>query len=232
MPRRLCAVDYRRAVREAGGVPVLIGKGDEESALNCDALIFSGGVDIQPSLFPLRKEDAALRESDLARQNRISVDPKRDAYELPLARKALAGSMPVLGICRGMQTLNVAAGGALILHLPAWSSSVQHRFPRGTQRPIHNVETVAGSDFASLAGDGEMTVNSYHHQGISEAELAPGLKAVAHSADGLIEALEMQGHPYFFAVQWHPERAKDAEVRERFRVLFEELISAARNRRR
>lgn len=226
--RSVALQDYRKAVREAGGIPVVLNQGDDARAWECQGLIFSGGVDIHPSQIPGHSQDAGLSDAELAEKYQMTTQPARDAFELPLARKALISSIPVLGICRGFQTLNIAAGGGLILHLPDWSTKVCHRYKSRGANPGHTVEIARGSNFAAVTGAGETAVNTYHHQGITDVELAPGLKAVAYAGDGLIEALEKPGRGFFFAVQWHPERSRDAAVKERFRMLFEELISAAR----
>ena len=230
IPRRLASIDYRKAVWESGGMPVMIGRSDVGKALECDGLILSGGWDIDPSLYPRRPEDEAISDGELIHRYVVRPELKRDLYELPLARQALESDIPVLGICRGIQVLNVAEGGGLIPHIPAWSDSVRHRFRTGEKHPLHLVDVTSNSDFAAVMGSGAMEVNSYHHQGLTDKELSPMFRAVAYSSDGLVEAFEKPGHRYFLAVQWHPERFRDAGIRDRFKPLVDELVSSARNR--
>ncbi len=228
--------DYRSAVEEAGGEAVFITPADPSIAASCDALLFSGGKDIHPSLYPRRPQDAHLSDAELIEACSIEVDGPRDAFELPLARRALEERRPVLGICRGFQLLNVAAGGSLVGDIPqALGSAVVHRVLSESSDPedpdpcpLHRIRSADGTLFAGLAGPGAHEVNTYHHQGVTEAELAPGLRAAACAEDGIIEAFELPGHPFCLAVQFHPERRKDAAVREGFAVLFRALVAAAR----
>jgi len=226
------AACYRAAIREAGAVPVSIGPDDLARIAECQGLLFTGGRDIHPSLYPRRPEDQRLSDDEVIAKYKLSLAPQRDAFELPLARRALAEGIPSLGICRGFQVLNVAAGGKLVPDIPSCvSGTVKHHFDKGEGAPRHTVDVQADTLFAQITGAGEATpVNTYHHQGITQTELAQGLTAAAVAPDGVIEAVEMPGHPFFLAVQWHPERRKDAEIKERWQTLFEELVRKAAER--
>lgn len=226
--RARTAADYKRAVREAGGWPVLIGQGQEHLLDECQGILFTGGLDIHPGLYPRREEESGLTDDEVIRRFQLEVEERRDAYELPLARGVLERKIPVLGICRGCQTLNVAAGGTLVPDIPrCLPHAIPHKLPGGTQAR-HPVDIRSGSLLAELIGATCAVVNTYHHQGATEAEIAPGLRVAAQTADGVAEALEMPSHPFFMGVQWHPERRRDTEVAGLCRPLFSALVDAAR----
>lgn len=146
-------------------------------------------------------------------------DPDRDALELELVRRATAQDVPILGICRGFQVLNVALGGALVQH-------VQGHRPAGTEVVTHVVTALPGSRLAALYGDAPFRVNSRHHQAVTDERLAPGLRATAY-ADGLVEAFESSAHRFLVGVQWHPERVKDGiDHPERIFASFVEATAA------
>ncbi len=188
--------NYSEAVTLAGGLPVMVANLEaglaEAYARNHDALLLTGGGDMDPGIF------GATPDRDLG-----SVDPERDAFELALYAAFREVGKPVLGVCRGCQVINVAHGGQLHQHLPSVDGTHQHdqRDLRGF--PSHPVELVAGSRLASAYGATRVTTNSYHHQAISE--LGAGLSAVARAADGVVEAIEATNGPTVVAVQWHPE---------------------------
>jgi len=183
---------YARAVHEAGGVPVHIpfGLGDpREFAADMiaivDGLLIPGGADISPGLY------GADPDPDLE-----AVEPERDRQETALFDAAAAVGMPVLGICRGIQMMNVHAGGTLVQHVPTHA-----RFDGQPGTPVHKVEFAPDSTAARLFGT-VREVNSLHHQAI--AEVAPGFKPTGFAQDGTIEAIEHETLPWF-GVQWHPE---------------------------
>ena len=140
---------------------------------------------------------------------RLPLDPQRDALTLALVRSCRTCGVPLLGICRGFQEINVALGGSLAQSVHGQEAYFDHRDPEGVSldqayAPAHAVRFVPGSVFARWAGAETSQVNSLHGQGI--ARLAPGLRALGHSPDGLIEAFEIEGSVAFaYAVQWHPE---------------------------
>jgi putative glutamine amidotransferase len=172
-----------------------------------DGLLLTGGRDI----------DARSYGADPNPANDLS-DPLRDRIELALAREAIGREMPLLGVCRGMQVLNIALGGGIDQHLA--DPDEVHRGPPGAFTS-HPIEVVPGSRLETILGAREATVRSHHHQGV--APLADSLRPSAHSPDGLVEAAEMDGGPYCVAVLWHPEEDLDAGGQH----LYDSLIAAA-----
>jgi len=205
--------EYVDVVRLAGGVPIVLPavEGEIPEALDAiDALILPGGGDIDPAHYGGNRHDA-----------NYGISTERDGFELVLARAALARpDLPVLCICRGMQLLNVALGGDLVSHIPdRFGDDVAHRHPE--HRPVrHPVRLEPQSRLAAILGVTELTVHSVHHQAV--ARLGNGLRAVAWSPDGVIEAVESERHPFLVGVQWHPELG--ALDDERQRRIFEALI--------
>ncbi|HRJ42913.1 MAG: gamma-glutamyl-gamma-aminobutyrate hydrolase family protein [Caldilineaceae bacterium] len=157
-----------------------------------DGLILSGGGDVHPRYFG----------AELAGANPDTISEARDELELALARQALAQDLPLFGICRGCQVLNVAAGGGMVQDFPNHRSS--------TENPVlHQVALSPQSRLAGMIGSPTLAVNTYHHQGVDGATLAPGMRAAAFSCapdDWLIEAFESPSHRWVVGVQWHPER--------------------------
>ena len=211
---------YIEAVTAAGGVPTLIPLGLDENALRTllgqlDGLVLTGGGDIAGEHYHSEHPDFIF-----------DVDPDRDRVELFLAREAVARNVPLLAICRGHQILNVALGGTLYEDVMEWMpGAIKHdffnTFPRNHQAHVVTIEP--GSKLAETLGRDEACVNSLHHQGVHD--LAPGLTAVAHAPDGLIEAVEAADHPYAIGVQWHPENLIDDEPV--MLSLFRGLVEAA-----
>jgi putative glutamine amidotransferase len=215
---------YAAAVRAAGGEPVWLppAAGLAERLLDdIDALLLSGGKDIDPQLFGERVVPDA----------HVEIDAPRDAAELSLARVALQSHCPILGICRGIQTLNVAAGGTLHqdLGLAAFDTAVHQQRGSGKAdwEPAHPIAIAAGSRLAALLHGRRAEVNSFHHQAVKA--VASGFVVTATAPDGVIEALEDPHRPFVLAVQWHPERMVDHHAEQR--RLFAALIDAARQRR-
>ena len=179
---------YTDAVIKAGGIPVLMVWDDEEGLLDyADGVLFSGGVDLDPKLFGEEKFN-----------DTVSICELRDRSELSLAKKCFERKIPAFGICRGIQTLNVALGGSLWQDIPGQNpDAIAHA--GGVTHPMRMAE---GSWLAKLFGD-ETCTNSYHHQAIKA--LGEGLIPLAWSPDGYVEAVEHESLP-LFATQWHPER--------------------------
>ncbi len=208
--------EYLDAVRRAGGVPVLIAPGEprlEAIVDMLDALIFSGGGDIDPSRYNGKRHET-----------NYAIDQERDTHELELGRRAIDSGLPTLGICRGAQILNVVQGGKLIEHIPdEVGEKVLHRAP--PREPVmHSVRLKPGSRLARILGRDEFDATSWHHQALRGA--AAGLEAVAHAPDGTIEAIEMPSHPWLIAVQWHPELSAASDPLQQ--KLFDAIVDEAR----
>lgn len=192
---------YLSMVERAGGMPVTLPLLADEAGVAqalslCDGLLFTGGHDVDPRSYGEARTGLCGR-----------AWPERDHMETALLAHALAEGKPFLGICRGIQILNVSCGGTLWQDLPAERpSAVAHQQARPYDRPIHDVSVPAGTLLARALGDAAdsaLAVNSYHHQGVKD--VGRGLMASAYAPDGLVEALEAEGHPFGLAVQWHPE---------------------------
>ncbi len=218
------AADYVRSVRRAGGVPVIlpiVEEGDHLCAYieAVDGVIFSGGSDIDPSCYG---------EWPSPRLGRVI--PARDRFEIALARKLIYETdIPVLGICRGLQLINVALGGSLYQDLGTqFPNAMAHggsNFPKW--EAMHRVTIVSGTETARVLGVSEMGVNSLHHQAIKET--APSLRVTMKSADGVIEGVEGTERADLIAVQWHPEMMTDRH--EEHLLLFRDLVRRAQERR-
>ncbi len=207
---------YIESVRWAGGEPVILAPDDpaRPSLEHLDGLLLSGGGDVHPRWYG---QPIAGAEED-------SIDEARDEMELALTRAALAADLPIFAICRGIQLLNVAMGGALVQDL-----GDRHRTPVGAFKH-HLVQLEEGTRLASALGaSGQIHVNTHHHQGIHMDHLAPGLRPVAWALPEawLIEAVESPGHRFVLGVQWHPERYY--EVPAIHRNLFRAFMRAADN---
>ncbi len=159
-----------------------------------DGLLLTGGDDIQPLLFEQEPHPQLG-----------GVDVPRDRFELPLIRRALELELPILGICRGIQALNVAAGGTLVQDVPsAPGTKVQHRMKTsGGPTTHHTIVVEPDSRLARVLGLAQTAVNSYHHQAVDR--LGDGLRVAARTTDQVIEAIEGVGERFVLGLQWHPE---------------------------
>jgi putative glutamine amidotransferase len=213
-------LDYVEGVAGAGGAPVVLPPVGEESAAEAlihslDGLLLSGS-DLDPSYYgekPVSELGVTL--------------PERDAFEMALVGLALRRGMPVFGICRGMQVLNVALGGTLYQDLPSqWEQDpLKHRQDTPKWQPTHEVRVSEGSYIAEVMGRESVKVNSYHHQGIRD--LAEGLVVTGRSLDGVIEAVEAEdlSERWLLGVQWHAEAMRGSGPQQE--SLFEAHVSAA-----
>ena len=190
---------YIDAIMQAGGVPVLIPSMIHEDGWDAlyshlDGILFSGGGDIALEHF---SGEPHPRVDD--------VDPERDSVEIKMLNAAAEDGKPFLGICRGMQLMNVALGGTLYTHIQdQLPNALDHAYP-GNKRTVlvHDVKLEEGTHIAEVMGEPILQVNSLHHQGLKE--IAASLKVTGHAPDGLVEAVELPDHPFGMAVQWHPE---------------------------
>ncbi|QBR75518.1 gamma-glutamyl-gamma-aminobutyrate hydrolase family protein [Microbacterium sediminis] len=204
---------YMDRVSEAGGAVVLLPpQPDPASAAarvvrGLDGLVLTGGLDVQPELYGAPRH--AL--TDPARAD-------RDDWELALLAAAREAGIPVLGICRGLQLINVAFGGTLVQHLPDQPGGERYRIGGGVFAQL-TTQVLAGTRLAAILGPGAFGVHAYHHQGLDR--LGEGLVASARMDDGLVYAAEAAEGSWLVAVQWHPEE-NAADIR-----LFEALIAQA-----
>jgi len=193
----------------AGGMPVLlppVGEWRVSEVSRLDGLVLAGGPDIDPT----RYGQEAHATTDRPRT-------ERDEVELRLLDSALETGVPVLGVCRGMQLMNVAYGGTLRQHLPDNLGHTDHRPALGTFGQV-DVKVLAGSDLAAIVGQ-QAEVHCHHHQAIDE--VGRGFAPVAWSPDGTVEAIELLNGGFAIGVQWHPEQNPN-DIR-----LFRALVEAA-----
>jgi putative glutamine amidotransferase len=207
---------YVRAVVFAQGIPILMApiSGDPDPMLDrVDGLMLAGGGDVDPALHRGGEHPAVY-----------GVSRERDEFEIALVRRALErGDRPFVGICRGMQVLNIALGGDLELHIPdRRGEAVVHRLPPRVPTR-HTVQLDSHGPLAEIYGRQELEVCSWHHQEVGR--LGRGLRPVAHAPDGVIEGLVHDDHPLALGVQWHPELQIDDEPLQR--RLFEWLVEKA-----
>lgn len=211
---------YAGAVAAGGGIPLPLAYTCDDSSLKrivetVNGLILSGGVDVDPLYFG---EDPIPAGGE--------VSPLRDQFELMLAREALSSNIPVLGICRGMQVLNIAAGGDVYQDITSQLGGgiIKHCQQAPRWHPTHEIEVRRGTLLATITGADRLRVNSFHHQALRK--LAPGFTVSASSADGVIEAVESQNYLFAMGLQCHPECLWKSNPL--FLALFEKLVEAAR----
>lgn len=222
-------LDYVSGVEQAGGVPVILPPlaGDPAEAARTmvrglDGLLLSGGSDLHPRMYG-EEEHPELGETI----------PERDAFELEIFRLALEIGLPVFGICRGMQLMNVALGGSLYQDMPSQigDNGVNHRQTDPKWVPRHAVDFEPGSEARVVTGVGGLQVNSYHHQSVKS--LGEGLVISGRSEDGVPEALESEdlASSWMLGVQWHAEALRgSSESGVSQRALFEAHVVAAERR--
>jgi putative glutamine amidotransferase len=208
-PRFSVPQAYVRRVEAAGARAIVLPTVDPLAAESyvdlVDGVLLSGGADVDPGLY------GADRHPEVK-----EVDRPRDDFEIALAREADAAGRPLLGICRGVQVMNVALGGTLVQHEPSHKVEAED---------AHPVDVTAGTRLGRIVGATGFSVNSHHHQAIDRC--AATLRVVARAPDGTVEAAESERHPFLVGVQWHPERLSDEPTRRLFAAFVE---AAAKNR--
>lgn len=212
---------YVTAIRQAGGIPLLIPLGTGRADLQrivqlMDGILFTGGGDVAVERF---------KGEDHPKVGNVS--PLRDRLEFTLMELALQEHLPLLAICRGIQVLNVALGGTLYTHIEdQLDNALKHDwypdFPRDKQ--AHTVSLTCGSILHEIFGADEVPVNSLHHQGV--AKVGEGLEAIAFAPDGLVEGLAVKDEKFAVGVQWHPECLPEDP---KMQALFKAFITACRN---
>lgn len=215
--------NYVEAIAAAGGAPLIIPPLADERLLmalyeRADALLLSGGEDIEPARYGAPPH-AALQQ----------VNPARDAAEFFLVRRALEEGKPLLGICRGIQVLNVACGGTLYQDIPTLlPSSIDHNASKqhpGWSLLAHDLHLEPDALLAELLGTERIATNSLHHQAVKD--IGAGLRVVGRAPDGIIEALEGTGSSFVLGVQCHPELLR-AELEPRWQAVFDALVRTTR----
>jgi putative glutamine amidotransferase len=212
-------MSYLRAVERAGGLPVVLPplELDRISGLldRLSGLLLSGGPDLDPTAY-----------GRVAHPELGPTEPRLDVFEVQLARAAATRGLPILGICRGAQALNIARGGTLHQHLPEITDgSIVHRQHQPGSEATHKVSIAHGSGLAGVAGRRQLAVNSFHHQAIER--LGRGLHAVAWAEDGVIEGIEGRGKSLLLGVQWHAETLVHDAAQL---ALFRHLVTASEKR--
>jgi putative glutamine amidotransferase len=204
MRDRLADIAYFSAIRQAGGIPLRLSHflADtlfSSNKIHLDGLLFSGGGDINPRIYG----SGANRFID-------GVDDQRDTFELALFNLAVKKEIPFLGICRGCQLVNVVLGGSLYRDLDQERPDTDnHDWHPSRQYPAHSVVIESACRFNMIAHSAHFKINSLHHQGIKQ--IGEGLKPFAYAEDGLVEGIELTGHRFGLAVQWHPEWLTDQQ---------------------
>ena len=208
---------YTDAIERAGGTPLLLPP-TRSAALardlveRVDGLLVPGGADISPSRYGQRKH-----------KTHSPLHPRREESWFQALAAADQRPIPIMGICLGCQVLNVGRGGTLIQDVPSqWPEAMGHSRGQGEKRRLHHVLVESGTRLASIVGEGKLEVNSSHHQAIDRP--GRGLVVSARATDGVIEAAEDPAHPFYLAIQWHPE---GIAARKKHLALFEALVNAA-----
>jgi putative glutamine amidotransferase len=210
---------YAQAVVAAGGLPVVLPANPKligDARRLCNGFLLVGGGDFLSSLWgaPLH---ASVTETN----------PLRDAFEIELARQVLGSRKPLLGICRGHQAMNLALGGSLVQDIPSqMGGALDHNRKDLPDEIVHDVTLQRGSLLARIVKKRALGVNSSHHQAINK--LGAGFAVTARSPDGVVEAIELPGHPFAIGVQWHPERLFQSH--KAHRQLFQAFATACLRR--
>jgi putative glutamine amidotransferase len=232
------AVGHQRPVALAGGIPFTLpwlnGDGLGEALDACDGILLGGGRDIEPARYGQEPHELLT-----------VTDPYRDTFELEVVAQALDRGLPILGMCRGIQILNVALGGTLLQDVSLRPETVEHPTDRGWKRwkeverasldgdpevpghPRHPISIEPGSHLHAALGVDQIEVDSFHHQALDQ--IPSELTVTARAPDGIVEAVELPGEPYMLAVQW--ELQEEWRVDRRFLAPFEQLVAAAAWRR-
>ncbi len=214
---------YTNAIIEAGGTPVLLNVTRDEEIISdyaaaVDGVLFSGGDDVDPAFYGETQQWACG-----------DVCPLRDDFEIKLLKTLLKNhpEKPILGICRGEQVLNVGMGGTLYQDLRSQlPGCIRHQQQQISPYASHEVQIEAGSRLQEIYDGTRVMANSFHHQAVKD--IGAGLVVTARAADGVIEGFEKPDHPYFVAVQWHPERLVEREFHPEHKALFKTFVDACR----
>ena len=213
------AAAYTEAIEKSGGVPLIFPYTEDEETVDrltelCDGFLFSGGADIEPSLYGEQRSPHCGESQGY-----------RDSLELRVFAKVFEAGKPIMGICRGAQLINVALGGTLYQDIPTeLDTKIPHSQSEGKNMPSHSVVIKHGTPLYGIVGKSQMPANSFHHQALKH--LGKGLSVMAESIDGVIEAVYHTGARYLRAYQWHPERLYESSTENK--VLFDDFLNAVR----
>jgi putative glutamine amidotransferase len=213
--RAFAYLTYVDALRRAGAIPVLIPPQPENAAQligELDGLLLAGGDDCDPAVYGENRHPSVE-----------PMDPRRQANEVSLAKYAREAGIPTLGICLGVQMMNVAAGGTLVQDIDSEMETEIEHASQPEDRARHDVIVEQGTKLAGILTRDEINVNSSHHQAIRR--VGDGLRVTAHAPDGIIEGLEDPRHPFYVGVQWHPE---DMSGEPSATSIFGAFVDAAR----
>lgn len=206
---------YTSAIENSGGIPIIIPYTENEETLVrytklSDGVLFSGGGDIDPRKFGENTKNTCGK-----------IQAFRDSLELWFFKKAFEAKRPIMGICRGIQLINVALGGTLYQDIPTeCPSKISHQQSEPKPLPSHEVKIISDTPLMEIVGKERMTANSFHHQAIKA--LGEGLEVMAYSDDGIIEAIYYNGKNYILGYQWHPEILCNIDADNK--VLFDDFI--------
>jgi len=208
---------YFDGINQAGAIPIMFPFTEDKQELDqlinmCDGFLFTGGHDVSPELYNENPLDGL-----------VSCCMKRDKMESYILKKTIQINKPVLGICRGIQFINAALGGTLYQNLPTqFETETEHHQNPPYDVPVHKVKVIKDSPLYKCLNSELLDVNSYHHQAVKD--LAPNLKVMAVSEDGLVEAVYMPELRFLWAVQWHPEFSYKTD--DNSRKIFKAFIEA------
>lgn len=209
---------YGLSIEKSGGLPLVLPYVESEEIIDafvdsCDGFLFTGGADVEPEYYGEEKKDTCGE-----------TEPSRDKLEFAVLKKVLEKNKPILGICRGLQLINVAMGGTLYQDIPTERrSDIRHVQTEDKYAPSHPILVERDTPLSHLVGKGIMTGNSFHHQAIKT--LASGLKVMAKSHDGMIEGVYAPHKKYLYAYQWHPERLYSFDDNK---ILFDDFINTCK----
>jgi putative glutamine amidotransferase len=214
--RAFAFLTYVESLRKAGAIPVLIPPQPENAAEimdELDGILLAGGEDCDPALYNEERHEKCV----------ALMDARRQAGDLSLAKVARERGVPTLGVCLGMQMMNVASGGSLIQDIDSHiDTDIQHA-SRPESRARHDIIIQQGTQLSTMLPAVECNVNSSHHQAIGR--VGDGLRVTAHAPDGVVEGVEDPRHPFYIGVQWHPE---DMPGEHSASSLFNAFVKAAR----
>ena len=217
--RTMVSLDYSNSVINSGGIPVILPITDnleviKEQVKYFDGLILSGGGDPDPNLYG---EDCLQELGD--------ITPERDAFELAILEEFLKTKKPILGICRGLQLMNVFYGGTLYQDIKYIDTNIQHKQKWLADLPTHDINILENNILFEIFGK-KVRTNSFHHQMIKD--LGKELTSIATANDGVVEAIQNKNYPFFYGVQWHPEMMA-SRGNLRMKKIFDKFIESCEN---